>query len=163
MHHINPAHYSHQRGHKLHTSAQYIKNFDNKLNPYAFTVSTDLENSGEWKTCFTVQGVHLPTGYYFGASATTGDLSDNHDVIAVKFYELDATVDPRTIAARRDIKPEATLFEPPRERREDKTPMSNAKIFFIILIGTLSSVALAVFAIMYYQKHKENSRKRFYW
>ena len=31
----------------------------------------------------------LPTGYYFGASATTGDLSDNHDIIAIKMYELD--------------------------------------------------------------------------
>ena len=36
-----------------------------------------------------MDGVRLPTGYYFGMSATTGDLSDNHDIIAVKLYELD--------------------------------------------------------------------------
>ena len=40
-----------------------------------------------------MDGVQLPTGYFFGMSATTGDLSDNHDVIAVKMYELDSPTD----------------------------------------------------------------------
>lgn len=53
------------------------------------TVSTDFENHGEWKKCFEVHGVELPTGYYFGISATTGDLSDNHDIYSFKFYDLD--------------------------------------------------------------------------
>ena len=35
------------------------------------------------------EGVTLPTGYYFGMSATTGDLSDNHDIVSIKTYELD--------------------------------------------------------------------------
>lgn len=55
------------------------------------TVSTDLENRNEWKLCFTSVGVRLPTGYYFGASAETGDLSDNHDVITFKFFEITPT------------------------------------------------------------------------
>ena len=33
--------------------------------------------------------MRLPTGYYFGMSATTGDLSDNHDIVSIKTYELD--------------------------------------------------------------------------
>lgn len=53
------------------------------------SVSTDFENKREWKECFRVSGVELPTGYYLGASATTGDLSDNHDVSYIKFYDLD--------------------------------------------------------------------------
>jgi len=57
------------------------------------TVSTDIENKGEWKLCFNVEGVKLPTGYYLGASATTGDLSDNHDIYYIKFYELDIGLD----------------------------------------------------------------------
>lgn len=36
---------------------------------------TDAEDKNEWKNCFDVAGVRLPTGYYFGASAGTGDLS----------------------------------------------------------------------------------------
>lgn len=36
---------------------------------------TDVEDKNEWKNCFDVAGVRLPTGYFFGASAGTGDLS----------------------------------------------------------------------------------------
>lgn len=57
------------------------------------TVYTDLENKREWKVCFQSPNVKLPTGYYFGASATTGDLSDNHDIITFKFYELEPIAD----------------------------------------------------------------------
>ena len=34
----------------------------------------------EWSKCTEVQDIGLPAGYYFGASATTGEVSDNHDV-----------------------------------------------------------------------------------
>lgn len=52
-------------------------------------VFTDFENKQGWKQCFSVSGVSLPTGYYIGMSAATGDLSDNHDIIGVRFYELE--------------------------------------------------------------------------
>lgn len=52
-----------------------------------------MENKAAWKECFKVQGVKLPTGYYFGVSATTGDLSDNHDILSIKLYELDVPDD----------------------------------------------------------------------
>lgn len=55
------------------------------------TLSTDIENRNEWKECFKVAGVRLPTGYYFGASAETGDLSDNHDIMTFRFYEVTPT------------------------------------------------------------------------
>ena len=52
-------------------------------------MSIDIDNKAGWKPCLTVEGVRLPTNYYFGMSATTGDLSDNHDVISVRMYELE--------------------------------------------------------------------------
>ncbi|KAF6081640.1 lectin, mannose binding 2 [Phyllostomus discolor] len=52
------------------------------------TVMTDLEDKNEWKNCIDITGVRLPTGYYFGASAGTGDLSDNHDIISMKLFQL---------------------------------------------------------------------------
>lgn len=58
-----------------------------------FTVSTDMENKAAWKECFSVRGIRLPTGYYFGITAATGDLSDIHDVLSVRLYELDAPND----------------------------------------------------------------------
>jgi len=36
-----------------------------------------------------VNEVKLPTGYYIGISATTGDLSDNHDILSIRLFELD--------------------------------------------------------------------------
>lgn len=65
-----------------------IKYLNEKL-----TVLTDIEDKHEWKVCFESPKVKLPTGYYFGASATTGDLSDNHDIITFKFYELEPIAD----------------------------------------------------------------------
>lgn len=56
------------------------------------SVSTDLENRNEWKSCFVVNNVELPTGYYFGMSATTGDLSDNHDIHSFKFFDVDSNI-----------------------------------------------------------------------
>ena len=38
-------------------------------------VMVDVDDKNEWKECIDIGGVRLPTGYYFGASAATGDLS----------------------------------------------------------------------------------------
>lgn len=56
-------------------------------------VSTDLANKAAWKQCFQVNEVKLPTGYYIGISATTGDLSDNHDILSIRLFELDLSDD----------------------------------------------------------------------
>lgn len=47
-------------------------------------VLVDTRNDDRWETCFSVPDVYLPQGYYFGLSAATGDLADNHDVISFK-------------------------------------------------------------------------------
>ncbi len=36
---------------------------------------TNIFGNDDWKTCFVVNDVDLPTGYYFGATAATGDLA----------------------------------------------------------------------------------------
>lgn len=56
------------------------------------SVSTDMDGDSQWKNCFVVNNVELPTGYFFGVSATTGDLSDNHDILGFKFYDLDTNI-----------------------------------------------------------------------
>ena len=53
---------------------------------YKLTVSTDVENKNEWKECFTVDKVKLPTRYYFGFSAATGDLSGMINCCLVLLY-----------------------------------------------------------------------------
>ncbi|XP_017036367.1 vesicular integral-membrane protein VIP36 [Drosophila kikkawai] len=126
------------------------------------SVSTDLENRNEWKSCFVVANVELPTGYYFGLSATTGDLSDNHDIHSFKFYDIDdVNTSHEEIIRRMNIIPNAKTFEPPREHKDDPKPgMSNAKIFFILLFVVVAAAAVAIFAISYFKDR--NARKRFY-
>ena len=106
------------------------------------TVSHDLANKRAWAPCVSIgmqtltetniwfmkhniialpwvdnhllftEGVRLPTGYYFGMSATTGDLSDNHDIVSIKTYELDT---PASVSReeRADIMPEVGVFKSP--------------------------------------------------
>ncbi|XP_043276346.1 vesicular integral-membrane protein VIP36 [Venturia canescens] len=128
------------------------------------TVSTDIANKEAWQECFQVKGIKLPTEYYFGVSATTGDLSDNHDVISIRLFELDLADDAKTDEDRSKIMPSAEFFESPRERVEDPKPSSASgiKVFFIMLVVALGLIACIVVGIMFYQKHQEKSRKRFY-
>jgi len=60
------------------------------IKSFLYTVFTDLSNKMAWKECFVVDEIRLPTGYYIGISATTGDLSDNHDILSIRLFELDS-------------------------------------------------------------------------
>lgn len=123
------------------------------------SVWTDLENKNEWKECFSVDGIELPTGYYFGISAETGDLSDNHLINSVKYFELDGA----TTSDRAHITPRASKFEEPREHVDDPKPgMSNVKIFFLLLFGMIAAVILSIAGYMWWEKYQQNKKKRFY-
>jgi len=128
------------------------------------TLLHDLDNKGAWTPCVNVKGVTLPTGYYFGASAITGELSDNHDILSMKMFELEGATTKDTNAERRNAMPKSEYFEPPRDHVEDPKPssMSGVKTFFLLLLGVLGCFACVVIGIMIYQKQQENSRKRFY-
>lgn len=126
------------------------------------TVSHDLANKRAWAPCFSIDGVKLPTGYFFGMSATTGDLSDAHDVVSIKTYELDTPVGVSK-EERADIEVEAASVAAPRDHKEDPVPaMSGIKKFFLGLLVVLAAIVCAVVGIMIYQNQQENSRKRFY-
>jgi len=134
-----------------------IRYEDDKL-----TVSHDLENRRSWAKCFSIDGVRLPTGYFFGISSTTGELSDNHDIVSIKTYELDTP--NKKEEDRNNIEPEAEYAPSPRDHVEDPAPssMSGVKMFFLLLLGVLGCIACLVIGVMIYQNQQENSRKRFY-
>ncbi|XP_014242344.1 vesicular integral-membrane protein VIP36 [Cimex lectularius] len=126
------------------------------------TVMTDVDNKGEFKECFKVPGVKLPTGYYFGVSAATGELSDNHDILSMRLLELDSS-DVISGEDRSKIMPFATVFEPPRERVDDEKPAwSGTKTFFVMLFVALLLIAIAIAGISYYKDRQEHSKKHFY-
>jgi len=127
------------------------------------TISHDLANMNAWAPCFSLDGVKLPTGYYFGISATTGDLSDNHDVIAIKTYELE-TPEGVSKEERADIAVESDYVAAPRDHTDDPAPssMSGIKTFLLLMFGVACCIACVVIGVMIYQNQQENSRKRFY-
>jgi len=47
-------------------------------------VLVDVDNKNEWRDCFDVSGVKLPTGLYFGASAATGQLAGIYKELTIR-------------------------------------------------------------------------------
>ena len=124
------------------------------------TVSHNLKNKRAQAPCLSIEKVKLPTGYFFGLFATTGNLSDAQDVLSIKTYELD-TVAGVPKEERPNILPEADFVV--GEHKDDPAPgMSGTKKFFIGLLIVLALIVVVVIGIMIYQNQQENSRKRFY-
>ncbi|CAF3289326.1 unnamed protein product [Rotaria socialis] len=126
------------------------------------TVSTDIEGKNIWKECFAVSDVRLPTHYYFGFSAATGDLSDNHDIISVHTYQLETSEQRRT-ENRQNIIPNAPSAEPERPHTDDPkgSGWSALKIFFLIMFLILVCLAVGIGAYYYFDR-RQYQRKRFY-
>ncbi|XP_032885891.1 vesicular integral-membrane protein VIP36 [Amblyraja radiata] len=132
------------------------------------TVMIDVEDKNEWKECIDVSGVRLPTGYFFGASAATGDLSDNHDVISMKLYQLtvEHTPEEENIDWTK-IEPSVSLFKSPKDNIDDPTgnfrsgPLTGWKVFLLLLCALLGIIVCAVVGAVVFQKRQERNR-RFY-
>ncbi|CAI9733038.1 integral-membrane VIP36-like [Octopus vulgaris] len=138
--------------------AIFLDTYSNHNGPH--NVYIDIDNKNVWKECFTVKGVHLPTGYYVGVSAATGELADNHDILSVKFYELEAPeVDAENF---KDVVPSADFSAQPRDHvAVNPSSWSAWKIITLIII--VIGFVIGAFVLIYaYQKHQEGKRKRFY-
>lgn len=149
---------------KNHPTFLAIRYENNKL-----TVSSDAENKHQWKECFSVENVLLPTGYYMGFTAATGDLSDNHDIVSVRVYQLDETYNHDLVMQHRSITPYAASSEPQRDHVKDVPPSKVARagskfltvikwIFIVIFVGVL----LAVGGYFAYRHFTQPKRKRLY-
>lgn len=127
------------------------------------TVSIDIDNKRAFKECFTVGGVILPTGYYFGVSAATGDLSDAHDLISMKLYDI-STPDDDILQDRANVMPSASFFEPPRDHVDDPKPseLSTWKKILLLIFGVIAICGCVFIGGLFYVKQKEQQRKRFY-
>jgi mannose-binding lectin 2 len=141
-----------------------IRYEENKL-----TVSVDIDGLNTWKQCFTVSNVRLPTGYYFGASAATGDLSDNHDIISMKLYDIGTNSDTKEddVVDYSKIEPSADFFAPPRDHVHDPkvstlSRLPGWKMIFIVVIAIVGVIICGMVGYILYSKSQENSRKRFY-
>jgi len=148
---------------KKHDTFIAIRYENNKL-----TVSLDIDGKKGWKECFAVDGVHLPTNYYFGASATTGQLADNHDIISMKLYDI--TVDEAVTSDQDPSKiiPSADFFASPRDHIDDPdggytlSRISGWRLLLIIIVGIVGVGVCGMVGFIIYTKKQEDARKRFY-
>jgi lectin, mannose-binding 2 len=125
----------------------------------------------------SVAGVRLPTGYYLGLSAATGDLSgipsnfflisflDNHDVLSVKMFEQEyQRVEKEKEINRQNIEPSADFIAAPRDHVDTPKPSKLGWIgtVLLVIIGIVVVVLVLGFGFAYMQNRSERSRKRFY-
>ncbi|KAJ8346904.1 hypothetical protein SKAU_G00283050 [Synaphobranchus kaupii] len=126
------------------------------------TIMIDIDGQHEWRDCLDIPGVRLPEGYYFGASAITGDLSDNHDLISLKLYQL------TVLRSKQEEEEEEEILIPSVDNLEllradgSEGGMSGIAIFFTVLFSLLGCFLLLAIGIVLYNYWSENSRKRFY-
>uniref|UniRef100_A0A8C6VS20 Lectin, mannose binding 2 like n=1 Tax=Naja naja TaxID=35670 RepID=A0A8C6VS20_NAJNA len=126
------------------------------------TVLLDIDGKHEWRDCVDIPGVHLPRGYFFGISSATGDLSDNHDIISLKTYQL--TVDRTMEEEKRDKE----VFLPVVDNMKlpgmatPMEPMSGLALFLIVFFSLVAIVFAIVVGVIVYNKWQERSRKHFY-
>ncbi|XP_007568989.1 lectin, mannose-binding 2-like a isoform X2 [Poecilia formosa] len=128
------------------------------------TVMIDIDGQHEWRDCLDIPGVRLPLGYYFGASAITGDLSDNHDIISLKLYQL------TVLRSKKEEEEEEqdVVTIPSVDNMEllrlsqNEEGMSGLAIFFTVLFSMLGCIFLIVIGMVVYSHWNESRRKRFY-
>uniref|UniRef100_A0A8C7WGG5 Lectin, mannose-binding 2-like a n=1 Tax=Oncorhynchus mykiss TaxID=8022 RepID=A0A8C7WGG5_ONCMY len=96
------------------------------------------------RDCLDIPGVRLPQDYYFGSSAITGDLSDNHDVISLRLYQL--------TVLRSETVHNIDLLR----LVENEEGWSNIAMFFTILFPMLGCFLLIVVGLIVYSHWNEN-------
>ncbi|NXW39319.1 LMA2L protein, partial [Phaetusa simplex] len=130
--------------------------------PLLSQVLIDIDGKHEWRDCIDVPGVRLPRGYYFGTSSVTGDLSDNHDIISLKLYQLTVERTPEEEKRDREVylpvvdNLKLPGMEAPLE------PMSGLALFLIVFFSLVAIVFAIVIGVIVYNKWQEQSRKHFY-
>ncbi|EDL14484.1 lectin, mannose-binding 2-like, isoform CRA_c, partial [Mus musculus] len=103
------------------------------------TIMMDIDGKHEWRDCIEMPGVRLPRGYYFGTSSITGDLSDNHDVISLKLFELTGVRTPEEEKLHRDVfLPSVDNLKLP-EMTVPPTPLSGLALFLIVFFSLVFS------------------------
>ncbi|XP_056601414.1 lectin, mannose-binding 2-like a [Triplophysa dalaica] len=126
------------------------------------TVMIDIDGQHEWRDCLDIPGVRLPQGLYFGASAITGDLSDNHDLISMKLYQL------TILRSKQEEEQEEEILTPSVDNIDFYRPYTDVEsvgsvgIFFTVLFTMLGLFLLVVVGLVVYSHWNESRRKRFY-
>jgi len=124
------------------------------------TVSVDVDGNGSWRLCFEKSGVILPAGYFIGFTAATGDLTDNHDIIAIRSYQIETTDKPADLDWNKETpRIEASSGSSDSVVGDEEEEGGSGK-FWVLLFMALSVCGGVGYVV--FKKKEEQSRKRFY-
>ncbi|KAG0348703.1 hypothetical protein BGZ54_004548, partial [Gamsiella multidivaricata] len=98
----------------------------------------------QWEECFTLTDVTLPSNFYLGFSAITGEVHDNHDIISVSTWLL----------SKSDI-------QVGQRRNNTPPPSSKSGLGWIFKFIVAGGVFAAVVTVAYKMSQKNNNMKRF--
>lgn len=116
-------------------------------------IKTDTQGEREWKDCVSLKRLHLQPANdkYLGLTASTGQLSDQHDVISLKFYELDTD-------SSQESRPSIPItYERPVVVEERKSIWG---IFFLLFFGLLGTIFLSSYIYIYWKDRKDMQAKQ---
>nr|XP_040051905.1 VIP36-like protein isoform X1 [Gasterosteus aculeatus aculeatus] len=126
------------------------------------TLAVDVDGKQEWVDCADITGLKLPSGFFFGASSATGDLSDNHDLISMKLFQLTVERTPEEEDEEEEVTvPRVDNMEQFRVDVQEEG-MSGVQLVVTLLFSAMGLGVLAVVGVSVYGRWKENRRKRFY-
>ncbi|CAG8513616.1 2417_t:CDS:2 [Paraglomus occultum] len=128
------------RGRQLPTKARISYFKDNYLE-----LKLHYKDWDQWEPCFTLSNVSLPTVYYLGFTALTGEVSDNHDVISVATNNIVAP-------PQRMKHPENSMYY------QHSSSSWSGLLFMLKLIATVVFIGIL---IMVYRVYINQSNKRF--
>lgn len=110
--------------------------------------------------------VYLPRGYYFGVTAATGDLADNHDVISVRVG------DPKPMAAhiledlRQRIEKDIADGVDDEERHdpqfhEDARGLDEDTSVIYSILAIITVVGIGIVIFFFVQENESHARTHF--
>lgn len=132
--------YDHDEDGKSHTEGgcqSFFRNLDHPTFVRAtywehlkfLKVQIDTKEDQAWTDCFHLTNIHLPSGYYFGASASTGDLADNHDIVSIKVGEAPfPTQEIETLAKEAKEAASKQIGSMEQGKQMNQHHMDNAKV-----------------------------------
>ncbi|KAL1922763.1 uncharacterized protein VTP21DRAFT_9139 [Calcarisporiella thermophila] len=100
----------------------------------------------EWIQCFEISNVTLPSMPYLGFSAQTGDVSGNHDILSISTHSIVSPGGHPMV--KQHVLKRVHRFTFPR--------LSWSFFMKLTVLG-----ALVAAAVLYYQRQKDESMKRF--
>eukprot|EP00051_Salpingoeca_urceolata_P000709 m.35524 g.35524 ORF g.35524 m.35524 type:complete len:327 (+) comp10931_c0_seq2:8205-9185(+) len=123
-------------------------------------VYLDTERGDGWEECFVIRRVFLPPSY-FGLSAATGDLADNHDILTLKVSE------PQPMSPNEKLELEQRIAkdeEDKVEQREHHDPqyegMNEAEEMSILAVLVAVAVFVAIVALLFWYSQEQQRKAR---